>query len=98
MKHGDWVVFDNGYKREIGRVTSVTKSGKGAFVCYSHGCTAALTEMKHLHIYDATTDKDIKPDIEIGFNRFSDSCPIFDPECCFTDCVRKFGCDEKCNL
>lgn len=28
MKHGDWVVYDNGYKREIGRVTSITSDGE----------------------------------------------------------------------
>lgn len=96
MKHGDWVVYDNGYKREIGRVTSITSDGESVFVCYSHGCTAARTSMKHLHEYDKFIDTDVKPDKEIGFNRFADSCPDYDYDCCYLDCVAKFGnrCDE----
>lgn len=91
MKRGDWVVYENGYKREIGRVVSITNNGDSAFVCYSHGCTAARTSMKHLHAYDEYIDTDLKPDKEIGFNRFADSCSNFDCECCYSDCVAKFG-------
>lgn len=91
MNHGDWVVYDNGGSRQIGRVISVAKDGESAFVCYSHGCTAARTRIECLHLYDAELDKDVKPDIGIGFNRFADFCPVFDPDCCYRDCVSKFG-------
>ena len=52
--------------------------------------------MMHLHEYDEFIDTDVKPDRKIGFNRFADSCPVFDYDCCYLDCVVKFGnrCDE----
>lgn len=44
--YGDWVIYDPGYKTEIGRVTE----DKGTFVgaCYHLGCTAAFTNREYL--------------------------------------------------
>lgn len=69
---GDWVIYDPGYKQEIGRVT--LDLGKRAYVCYDMGCTAASTLKEHLR---HATKEEIKsaPD-GIGFHRFDFYCPI----------------------
>lgn len=75
---GDWVVYDPGYTRQIGRVTEVR--GNSAFVCYSHGCTAASTPLEYLR---KATDAEIAiADSDIGYNRFGDSCPSWDEDAC----------------
>lgn len=69
---GDWVVYDPGYKQEIGRVT--LDLGKRAYVCYDMGCTAASTLKEHLR---HATEKEIKAAPNgIGFHRFDSYCPI----------------------
>lgn len=76
MRYGDWVVYETEGKREIGRVASVR--GDKAFVCYSHGCTAACTPMSLLRPYDREKDEDLVPDARIGYYRFWDSCPDYE--------------------
>lgn len=76
MVHGDWVVYENGGKREIGRVAEVR--GGSAFVCYSHSCTAACTPVAFLRPYDRERDSDLVPDMRIGYYRFWDTCPDAD--------------------
>lgn len=73
---GDWVIYDPGYKQEIGRVT--LDLGKRTYVCYDMGCTAVSTLKEHLR---HATEEEIKaaPD-RIGFYRFDSYCPI--AECC----------------
>lgn len=69
---GDWVIYDPGYKQEIGRVT--IDLGKRAYVCYDMGCTAASTLKEHLR---HATEKEIKTAPNgIGFHRFDSYCPI----------------------
>ena len=76
---GDWVVYDPGYKREIGRVTEC--GGSSAFVCYTQGCTAASTPLEHLR---PATDAEVRSaSTGIGFHRFDATCPSRDDECCY---------------
>lgn len=78
-KFGDWVVYDPGYKQEIGRVTECGESS--AFVCYTSGCTAASTPLEYLR---PATEQEIDcADKGIGFHRFDASCPVRNDEYCF---------------
>ena len=47
MKAGDYVVYQNGDRFEIGRVKRVMSDG--AFVCYHSGETAAKTPFDCMH-------------------------------------------------
>ena len=76
MVHGDWVVYENDGKREIGRI--MEDCGDRAFVCYSHGCTAACTPVAFLRPYDRERDSDLVPDMRIGYYRFWGTCPDAD--------------------
>ena len=76
---GDWVVYDPGYKQEIGRVTECRENS--AFVCYSQGCTAASTPLEYLRL--ASDDEVENADKGIGFHRFDESCPSRVEEACF---------------
>lgn len=87
MKYGDWVVYENGRKREIGRVVSTR--GDNAFVCYSHGCTAECTPIRLLRLYDRENDGDLVPDARIGYYRFWSTCPDFD-KCFMADSCKPF--------
>lgn len=80
MRRGDWVVYESGGKREIGRVWRVYEDG--ASVCYSLGCTAARTPLRLLRPYDRDRDSDLVPDARIGHYRFDPSCPDYDDEAC----------------
>ena len=67
---GDWVVYDPGYKQEIGRVTECRADS--AFVCYTKGRTAASTPLMHLRL---ATEEEIKAaGAGIGFHRFDEVC------------------------
>lgn len=79
-KFGDWVVYVNGCKNEIGRVTMCMEGA--AFVCYHRGCTAARTPLECLR---PATDAEIAqaPD-GIGFHRFDAECPAFEDHVCHT--------------
>ena len=83
-KFGDWVVYDPGYKREIGRVTECGETS--AFVCYSCGCTAASTPLEHLRL--ATDAEVVNASAGIGFHRFDEFCPSRNEDCCY-------GCRAK---
>lgn len=76
---GDWVVYDPGYKQEVGRVTECGEDS--AFVCYSLGCTAASTPLEHLR--NATEAEIASADEGIGFHRFDERCPSRNEECCY---------------
>ena len=68
---GDWVVYDPGYKQDIGRVTE--DRGQFVFVCYNKGCTAAKTPKLYLRY---ATEEEIKAaPTDIGFYRFKSWCP-----------------------
>lgn len=76
---GDWVVYDPGYKQEIGRVTQCNEDS--AFVCYTLGCTAASTPLEYLR---PATDFEISnASAGIGFHRFDPICPKRDEACCY---------------
>ena len=81
---GDWVIYDPGYKQEIGRVTSCGE--RTAFVCYNFGCTAACTPLEYLR--PATGAEIAKAPAGIGYHRFDGTCPDWLEECCS-------GCDAK---
>lgn len=83
---GDWVVFDNGCRREVGRVWRMGE--KVAFVCYRFGCTASATPLAMLKPYDRDEDGDLVPDMRIGFHRFEKTCPVYDPMVC-GDCDKE---------
>lgn len=46
-KVGEYVIYTNGDRFEIGRIKSLTKTG--AFVCYHEGETAAKTPYDCMH-------------------------------------------------
>lgn len=69
--YGDWVIYDPGYKKQIGRVTE----DKGTFVgvCYHLGCTAAFTNREYLR---PATEAEIQAaPYGLGFHRFDSYCP-----------------------
>ena len=76
---GDWVVYDPGYKQEIGRVAECRE--RSAFVCYDFGCTARSTPLEYLR--PATDAEGARAHAGIGFHRFDATCPSRDEECCF---------------
>lgn len=80
-RRGDWVVYvpDHG-SPEIGRVWSVREGACG--VCYSRGCTVAVTPTELLRRYDETEFPDLVPDARIGHHRFEETCPDHDPLVC----------------
>lgn len=78
-EYGDFVVYDPGYKQEVGRVTTCREGG--AFVCYHQGCTAAYTPDKYLR--PATPDEIAGANIGIGFHRFDETCPERDEDACY---------------
>ena len=86
---GDWIVYDPGYKQEIGRVTECREHA--AFVCYTQGCTAALTPFEHLR--PATDDEIAKAPSGIGFHRFDATCSSRIDECCYM-CNAKFEVEQ----
>lgn len=88
LRKGDWVVYEIGSRREIGRVWRV--GDRVAFVCYHFGCTAAATPIELLRPYDRDADDDLVPDARIGFHRFDDECPVYEPQVCG-------GCKEEKN-
>lgn len=75
---GDWVIYDPGYKCEIGRVTECGETS--AFVCYTQGCTAASTPLELLR--PATDEEIAAASPGIGFHRFDATCPNRDDRCC----------------
>ena len=76
---GDWVVYDPGYKQEIGRVAECRETS--AFVCYTQGCTAASTPLEHLR---PATDAEIaKAPAGIGYHRFDATCPNRSEDACY---------------
>jgi len=78
FEFGDWVVYDPGYKQEIGRVTECGELT--ARVCFTQGCTAAATPLEHLR---SATDAEVAgAGAGIGFHRFDPTCPNRDDECC----------------
>lgn len=79
-KFGDWVVYDPGYKQEIGRVTMCTECS--AFVCYHRGCTAACTPLECLR--PATYAEIAQAPDGIGFHRFDANCPEYSGSICST--------------
>lgn len=89
MKRGDWVVYENAGKREIGRVWSVRADI--AAVCYNFGCTPARTSKSMLRPYDRDKDDDLVPDARIGHYRFEPHCPDYDEAVC-GDCKNALDC------
>lgn len=79
FEFGDYVVYDNGYKTEIGRVASC--NDEKAFVCYHAGCTAASTSKSMLR--KATEDEIKSVDVSIGHHRFDEFCPDRVDEACY---------------
>lgn len=46
FREGQYVIYTNGYKYEIGRIKSITE--RGAFVAYHEGETGALTDFDRI--------------------------------------------------
>ena len=87
---GEWVVYDPGYKQELGRVTECGENS--AFVCYTQGCTAASTPLEYLR--RATEAEVAKASAGIGFHRFDEACPSRDEECCWMCTAKKAWVEE----
>lgn len=68
FREGQYVVYTNGYKYEIGRIKSITENG--AFVAYHEGETGALTDFDR--IFPIQNDYCIKQ-TTLGGNYFADS-------------------------
>lgn len=82
---GDYVVYEPGYKSELGRVTKVNLQTGKAWVCYNEGCTASCTNLSDLR---AATPQEIEANkIQFGFHRFDASCPSYDPDICEAYCT-----------
>ena len=64
---GEYVIYQNGDKYELGRITSMTTDG--AFVCYNEGETSAKTPYDTIHklVNAYTIEK-----TTIGGGRFKD--------------------------
>lgn len=85
FKYGDYVgYFSNGHI-EIGRVVEQLDDNNYR-VCYSSGCTSATTPASMLS--PIINSRDIES-TTLGFHRFDDSCPRYDPECCSYMCKEK---------
>lgn len=72
FRFGDWVIYDQGYKKETGRV--VEDRGRYVCVCYHKGCTTANTNKHHLR-HATAAEIQAAPD-GIGLHRFDSWCPI----------------------
>ena len=65
---GEYIIYQNGEKYELGRITSLTDDG--AFVCYHEGETAAKTSYDYMHkLVNAYAVKATS----LGGDRFKDS-------------------------
>ncbi len=49
FKVGEYIVYVNGDRYEIGRIRRLCEDGSGAFVCYHEGDTAAKTPYDCMH-------------------------------------------------
>ena len=78
FKFGDWVIYNPGYKSEIGRVTEC--HGDRAHVCYHEGCTAACTPIEFLRL--ASEDEMASASSMIGYHRFDKTCPDRNDDYC----------------
>lgn len=88
FEFGDYVLYSNGGKQDVGRVLRMSKDGLSAYVCYHEGCTAARTPVNMLKLLDLKQLKDMNFRIpyavtKLGYHRFNKHCPDYDPECCY---------------
>lgn len=86
FNRGDWVRHDDGSgKVEYGRVAK--DDYKKTYVCFLEGeCSARDCNPEYLSIAEPGT---FNPNPLIGFHRFDDSCPDYDPTLCSTLCPDK---------
>lgn len=92
FQRGDWVVYDPGYKQEIGRVWK--DNGATIAVCYHQGCTPNRTRREHVFPYSKEKYPNLKPIKTIGFHRFDTECSCYNPEIC-SDCTNKIVDDDE---
>ena len=81
---GDYVIYN---ESELGRVTKQVKGT--VYVCFSTGCTAASTPVEKLRPATKYEISSCKTSEDLGFHRFDDSCPGFNPSCCSAFCPEK---------
>lgn len=68
IEAGQLVIYDPGYKQEIGRVKRLNPRKKGtAFVWYDEGDTAACTNMDHLYPVDERYAREHACDFENAY-------------------------------
>ena len=84
FKRGDYVMYEPGYKSELGRVTSTNIQTGNAFVCFTEGCTAACTSMVDLRL--AAPEEVEANTVRFGYHRFDGSCPDYSDVICYADC------------
>ena len=78
---GQYVMYVPGYKEpEVGRMVSLTRDGKAAYVCYHEGCTAAATPLSMLR--SATPEEIDAASPHLGYHRFDTHCPDYTPDVC----------------
>ena len=90
---GDYVVYINAGRHELGRVASYGRiENDTIFVCFHKGCTASATKWKELR--PATNEeisKAIRDGLVFGHHRFEEYCPDYTPEACYMYCPDKDG-------
>lgn len=70
IKPGDWVVYQNGMRFELGRVVRRNNKDTGWFICYHNGDTATSTPNECLHeIMNLSNEMGITP-MTLGGDRF----------------------------
>lgn len=79
FKYGDYVAYNPGYTKEVGRF--VRDTSNGCAVCYHDGCTSANTPLQYLRL--ATREEIEKASRGIGYHRFDVQCPDYNPDCCY---------------
>ena len=62
---GEYIIYQNGEKYELGRIASLCDNG--AFVCYHEGETAAKTPYDHMH---KLINRYVLKDTSLGGGRF----------------------------
>lgn len=87
FREGQYVIYTNGYKYEIGRIKRITKNG--AFVAYHEGETGALTDFER--IFPIQNDYCIK-ETTLGGSYFNQRTKIG----IWIDCTNSESIDYEC--
>lgn len=88
---GDYVLCSSdGQSFELGRVAEVI-GDEGARVCFSSGCTSALTSVYNLY---PLKNADTIVESSLGHHRFDDKCPDYSEDACGGICAYTKSLEE----